>query len=330
MSFPSRHPVLVASLTAGAALAVGVVVLRRTRVDLPLALDDLDHAGHSSDLDGDDLELTSHDGARLAVHVCGPDDGPVVVLAHCWTGSQHTWAPVTRRLLAKGCRVVRWDQRGHGRSVAGHKRHSVEGLADDLETVLRELDLRDVVLAGHSMGGMTIQALATHHRDVFHERTKGIVLIATAGHAVRNPVNGAALDLIAANRLERLFERPGTGRVLVRSSFGRSPKAGHVHATLADWLATPAHVRNEFLRAFAELDLREGNAAIDVPTQILVGSFDTLTPVFAARALHATIPGSTLRILPGKGHMLPYEAPDEVAGAILAAVHTPAAVRSTT
>lgn len=327
MSFIRRHPVLVTAGVAGAA-AGAVALARRTKADLPLALDDLDHAGHSSDLDGTELELTSHDGGQLVVHVCGPDDGPVVVLAHCWTGSRHTWAPVTRRLLSKGCRVVRWDQRGHGRSVAGHKRHSVEGLGDDLETVLRELDLHDVVLAGHSMGGMTIQALAAHHHDVFHERTRAVVLVSTAGHAVRNPVNGAALDLIAANRLERLFERPSTGRVLVRSSFGRSPQGQHVQATLADWLATPPEVRNEFLRAFAELDLRETNAKIDVPTQILVGNLDTLTPVFAARALHRTIPNATLRVLPGKGHMLPYEAPDDVAGAILAAVAAPASSSS--
>ena len=86
------------------------------------------------------------------MHTAGPEDGPVVVLAHCWTGSQQVWAPVARRLVAAGCRVVRWDQRGHGRSRAGHKGHSIEGLADDLASVLDQLDLHDVVLAGHSMG----------------------------------------------------------------------------------------------------------------------------------------------------------------------------------
>lgn len=311
---------------AGAGLAVGYRLRGRARAVAEAVLDELDLAEHSDDLEGEEVRLTSHDGGELAVHLAGDEEGPVVVLAHCWMGSRDTWAPVARRLLAEGCRVVRWDQRGHGRSVAGEKGHSIEGLADDLATVVERLALRDAVLVGHSMGGMTIQAFATHHHEAFHAATRGVVLVATAGHGLRNALNSRSPDLIKAAYVERLFERPGVGRALVRSTFGRTAHPHHLEATRAHLLATPGHVRAELATSMFAMDLREGNARIDVPTTILVGSRDTLTPVAAARSLARTIPGSDLRVLPGLGHMLPYEAPDLVAEAVLERVHAPKVV----
>lgn len=301
---------------AGLAVAAAVFAARRRRPAVELA--DHDHARHSDDLDGVESVVVSHDGGELAVSVAGPDDGPVVVLAHCWTGSRNTWAPVARRLIAAGCRVVRWDQRGHGRSVAGDKGHSIEALADDLATVLVELDLHDVVLVGHSMGGMTVQALASHHHALFHERTRGVVLVATAGSGLANPLNARAGDLMRNARIERLFERPELGQLLVRSTFGRHAHPQHLEATRADLVATPAAVRGDFADSMRAMDLRTGNAAIDVPCTILVGTRDTLTPVPLSRLMAKTIPGATLEVLPGYGHMLPYEAPDVVAEAVLA------------
>jgi pimeloyl-ACP methyl ester carboxylesterase len=319
-----RRRAVVAATVVGVAGTVLVVSTRRRRQEP--AVSDLDHAGHTDDLDGDEVEVTGLDGSALAVHLTGDPSGPVVVLAHCWTGSRHTWAPVTRRLVAAGCRVVRWDQRGHGRSVAGHKGHSIEGLADDLAVVLDELDLHDVVLVGHSMGGMTVQSFASYHHDEFHRRTRGVVLVATAGHGARNVFNAKAHELVRHARVERLLSHPATGQLLVRSTFGRHAHPHHLEATRADFVATPGEVRGEFAAAMQAMDLRAGIARIDVPTTILVGGRDTLTPVPLSRQLAATIPGARLEILPGYGHMLPYEAPDVVAGAVLAHVRVPVSV----
>lgn len=310
----------VTKVTIGAAVVGGAVLVgtRRGREAARAVLDELDQATETEHLVGEERWIISHDGAELFVTVSGPHDGPVVVLAHCWTGSRQVWAPVARRLVAAGCRVVRWDQRGHGQSRAGHKGHSIEGLADDLATVVTELDLQDVVLAGHSMGGMTVQAFATHHHDLFHERTRGVVLVATAAHRPSNLAEERMADLLAMSSVERLLEHPGTGPLLMRSTFGRQAHPHHLRATHADWTATPPAVRLEFRRAMQAMDLREGIARIDVPTTILVGSRDALTPVPLSRSLAATIPGSTLEVLPGYGHMLPYEAPDIVSDAVLA------------
>jgi non-heme chloroperoxidase len=315
---------VVISAAAAVGLGVGVAVARSRRVVIDLH--DFDRAEPTTDLGGQDHVLISADGAELLVHVAGPDDGPVVVLAHCWTGSQQTWAPVTRRLVAAGCRVVRWDQRGHGRSIAGHKGHSVEALADDLACVLTELDLRDAVLAGHSMGGMTVQALAAHDRDLFHDRTRAIVLVATAAHGLNNSPVAVLTPLLGAAALERAMGRPAVGQSFVRGTFGKTAHPHHLEVTRADFLATPAQVRVDFIVSIQDMDLREQVARIDVPATILCGSRDTLTPLPLSRALAAVIPGAVLEVLPGYGHMLPYEAPDVVSDAVLAHVVAPARV----
>lgn len=294
-----------------------------------LPLEDIDRAAHSPDLDGTEHTIMSMDGGELAVTVAGPDDGPVVVLAHCWTGSRNTWAPVARRLIAAGCRVVRWDQRGHGLSRSGHKGHTVDALGDDLATVLLELDLHDVVLVGHSMGGMTVQSLATHHPELFHERATAAVLVATAGYTPGPAARGPMADIVEAAWVERLFERPGMGARLVRATFGKQAHPDHLEATAADFKATTPRIRAEFARSMAAMDLRAGIAGIDVPTTVIVGTRDTLTPLPASRLLAATIPGAELEILPGFGHMLPYEAPDTVVDAVLAYVRSDQATDAT-
>jgi len=307
----------------GTALVGGGVALAATRRGRQVAtgvLDEIDHAVHSEHLEGEERSIISHDGAELAVTFAGPEDGPVVVLAHCWTGSRNTWAPVARRLVAEGCRIVRWDQRGHGQSRAGHKGHSIEGLADDLAAVVSDLGLHDAVLVGHSMGGMTVQAFATHHHELFHDRARAVVLVSTSAHSLDSPIHRQAKSLVRSASVERMFERPAAGRIMVRTTFGRAAHRHHVETTLADFLSTPPTVRSDFAAAMAAMDLRSGIAKIDVPTSILVGSRDTLTPAPLSRSLAATIPGATLEVLPGLGHMLPYEAPDRVAESILAHV----------
>ncbi len=152
--------------TLGAAGAAGVAYIRRggdRSVDgVRLAL------GWGEGVERPDHTVVrTLDGAQLAVWDLegGAADAPVVVLPHCWGCSHEVWLPVTRRLREEGYRVVLYDQRGHGASTRGTAPLTIETLAHDLTAVLDGTDVRDVVLAGHSMGGMTIMSLATHRPD---------------------------------------------------------------------------------------------------------------------------------------------------------------------
>lgn len=124
-----------------------------------------------------ELTAVSADGARLHVEIHGPDAAPAVVLAHGWACSTAFWAAQIRDLAADH-RVIAYDQRGHGRSPA-HPACSTDALADDLEAVL-EATLapgEQAVIAGHSMGGMTV--MAASGRTAFREHTAAVLLCST-------------------------------------------------------------------------------------------------------------------------------------------------------
>jgi pimeloyl-ACP methyl ester carboxylesterase len=109
------------------------------------------------------------------------------------------------------------------------------------------------------------------------------------------------------------------GHAWVRSAVGASPRRSHLVTTRDLVASCPPDVRAGWLAAMAEMDLRDGIAGIGVPTTVLVGTQDRLTPPKLATELADTIPGAKLVTLAGKGHMLPLEAADEVAEVIAAA-----------
>jgi non-heme chloroperoxidase len=264
------------------------------------------------------------DGAALAVWDLagqGPD-APAVVLPHCWGCSHEIWLPVARRLRVEGYRVVLYDQRGHGASSRGTAPLAIETLAHDLAVVLDATDVRDAVLAGHSMGGMTIMSLATHRPDVLRERAKATVLVATAATSVSDRSGQSARvasALVASPAVTRAM-RAKNGHLFVRYAFGDSPVRAHVDLTRALFGGCHGTVRGDFLLAFASMDLLEGIATIDMPTTVMVGSRDALTLPKKAEQIVATVPGARLVALENRGHMLPLEDPDAVTDEIVRAV----------
>jgi pimeloyl-ACP methyl ester carboxylesterase len=268
--------------------------------------------------------VRTRDGAELAVwDLEGAVAGaPVVVLPHCWGCSHEVWVPVARRLREEGYRVVLYDQRGHGVSTRGTAPITIEILAHDLEAVLEETDVRDAVLAGHSMGGMTIMSLATHRPEVLKERAKAAVLVATAATnpGDRSPQSVQfARAMIASPFVSRAMTMRN-GHLFVRGVFGTSPVRAHMDLTRELFGNCDGNVRGDFLAALATLNLLEGIENIDVPTTVMVGSRDTLTVPSKADQMVATIPGARLVTLKDRGHMLPLEEPDAVTDEIVRAV----------
>lgn len=264
--------------------------------------------------DGERRKIETTDGATLVLDLSGPADGPVVVLAHCWGGDPANWAAVTRQLVESGHRVVRWYQRGHGPSTVGADGFAIERFGADLAEILVELDLHDVVLAGHSLGGMTAQAFAIHHSEVCNARVKAMLLVATAAGGLAATPIGRTKDLLVKNvaLLDRAMASP-YGHLLVRNTLGKGATPGMVRATRDHFVGTPPATRAGIAEAMFVMDLREGGRTITVPTMIVVGTRDPLTPVAQSRAMANAIPGAHLEVLPGLGHMLPFEAPARLA-----------------
>jgi non-heme chloroperoxidase len=320
----SRRILLVGgTLAAGAAAGAAYRRLRRDRS--PDAVDSRPSLGWGDGIDRPEHRVVrTADGAELAVWDLEGDgpDAPTVVLPHCWGCSHEIWIPVARRLRERGHRTVLYDQRGHGASTRGTAPLAVDTLAHDLQAVLQATDVRDVVLAGHSMGGMTIMSLATHRPEVFKERAKATVLVATAATSVGDrSLRGAQLaGAMVASPLVTRAMRARNGHLFVRGVFGADPERSHMDLTRELFAGCHGTVRGNFLVSLATMNLLEGIATMDVPTTVMVGSRDTLTLPKKADEIVSTVPGARLVTLKDRGHMLPLEDPDAVTDEIVRAV----------
>lgn len=272
--------------------------------------------------------VTSADGARLHVEVHGREQDPAVVLIHGWTCKTAFWAPVIRELTATGHRVIAYDQRGHGRTPAADMRaYDPAVLADDLCAVL-DATLEpgeQAVLGGHSMGAMTLIAAAG--RPQLQQRAAALVLCSTG---VRRLVAGARVlpfrsesTRIRAHRFLLLSKlplgpvSPATKKALKYGTLGPDATAGQVAAVARIVHDCPRRVRGAWGRVLAELDIAEKAAELHVPTAVIVGTHDRLTPPGLARELADSLPRCTgLHELPRLGHMTPVESPEEVSGVL--------------
>ncbi|KJY22281.1 MULTISPECIES: alpha/beta fold hydrolase [unclassified Streptomyces] len=272
-----------------------------------------------------ELVAVSADGSRLHVEVHGDEGAPAVVLSHGWTCSTAFWAAQIRALAATH-RVVAYDQRGHGRSPAARE-HSTTALADDLVAVLGATLApgERAVVAGHSMGGMTIMAAAA--RPEFTEHAAAALLCSTGSSALvaqarvlpvragraRTRVTGAFLG----SRAPLGPVTPMARSVLKYATMGPGSAPDKVEACAAIVHACPTGVRHAWSRVLAALDLDADVARLNVPTTVIGGTADRLTPIVHARGLAAALPDCVgLTELTGMGHMTPVEAPEAVTGAV--------------
>jgi len=273
-----------------------------------------------------ELTAVSADGARLHVEVHGPEGGaPTVVLAHGWTCSTAFWAAQIRDLAADH-RVIAYDQRGHGRSPASPE-CTAGVLADDLEAVLAATLApgEKAVLVGHSMGGMTLMAASARPR--FREHAVAALLCSTGSsrlvaESLVLPLRSGRLRTWLTGRI--LGSRAPLGpvtplarRILKYATMGAGSSPAMVEACARIVHACPRRVRYAWGRVFDLLDLDDGVRELAVPTAVVAGTVDRLTPVVHARALAALLPHCVgVTELPGLGHMTPVEAPELVNGRI--------------
>ena len=268
------------------------------------------------------------DGARLLAQEYLParpldETLPTLVLAHGWTLTHAAWRPVIEEVLRhRAVRVVAYDQRGHGESTMGRpERASVRLLGHDLRAVLDAVaPTGGVVLGGHSMGGMTVMAYAGEHHPDFSSRVRGVALVGTAASvAGRKPIPLESFVMGVASRAPRIAPRLLVPTAVQgRLMFGRGADPAQVREAVGMIKKTKMPTIGQFFHAIEDHDEIEALAHfVDVPTHILVGGNDRLTPVAWAKMLRESIPGSRLTVLPDKGHMLMYEATDPVADALI-------------
>jgi len=289
------------------------------------------------------FSVTSSDGTRLAVQVYGDGAGRrTVVLSHGWTLAAVFWTRVVNR-LANDFRVVTFDQRGHGGSdVVGPGNHTLEALSEDLAAVLGATVPagEKAVYAGHSMGGMALVAAATRRPEAVRDHVGAALLVSTgmdqllerAGVLPARRVKGSPTgELRVAGRTRHgltrfgltdprslhLAPRPVAHRILQFITMSRTATAAE-RAFCGDVvLSCPTVTWVGFAHMLAALDLSVDLRSLDVPTLVLAGSRDRLTPPWHSHRMAAALPQSLgLEIAPDAGHMTPATEPDRVAAAV--------------
>ncbi|MFG2139385.1 alpha/beta fold hydrolase [Streptomyces sp. NPDC048650] len=264
---------------------------------------------------------------------------PTVVFSHGYCLSQDSWH-FQRAALRGIVRTVHWDQRSHGRSARGHAQIdgsdpvTIDLLGRDLKAVLdAAVPEGPIVLVGHSMGGMTVMALADQFPEYVAERVVGVALIGTSAGKLSEVAFGLpsmgvkAFHAVAPGLLKALgsqSEIVERGRratadlfagLIKRYSFGTPEDVDPGIARFAERLieATPIDVVAEFYPAFAVHDKTEAVAAYDAkPALVLAGEKDLITPAEHSRTISDLLPHADLLCVPGAGHLVMLERPELV------------------
>jgi pimeloyl-ACP methyl ester carboxylesterase len=265
---------------------------------------------------GEFLDLS---GARLYYYAAGTRGAGVpVVFIHGFPTSSHLWADVIP-LMEPGHRLVVIDLLGYGRSDRPHSRPvDVRAHAERVVQLLNELRIRRACLVGHGIGGGIAQSIAVRHPElvshlclidsVAFDRWPTLgARVARAWlpitrflpvevlHAiVRRNLEGGYADPQRAKHAMDLYLRPFSG------PDGRDALVSHIHAL----------TNRETKKLGRQLK------KVSVPTAIIWGEKDRVTPVSVGQLLHSSIAGSTLQVLPDRRHFTPEEAPRQIADAI--------------
>ena len=287
--------------------------------------------------------MRTFDGLELDVRTYGPEDVPVsVVLAHCWTLNQEDWHYQVRALqreFGHRIRIVTWDHRGHGASeVAAKSTCTIDHLARDMADVIDQHAPRGrLVLAGHSIGGMTMMALAEQRPEIY-DRVVGVAFVATSSGQLNTVTLGlpemgsflrAQIPRMLALRSRTLTRRARRRapiierRVVRRFLFGEPMRLVDAALTVDGIISCSAATMVGFYENCMEHDRVEALKVLDgIPTEVLVGSRDVLTPPDHARRIADRVQGATLTVVPDAGHMLPLER-DELVSETLARLVRP-------
>ncbi|MER5523984.1 alpha/beta hydrolase [Streptomyces sp. NPDC002677] len=346
--------VLAAGAAAGVALermTVGRGMRRKARLAL-------DSAGPYGTLRGTPGKAYSDDGTELYYEVdeVEPDLGPAVsprrrrlfgrkapapvtvVFSHGYCLNQDSWH-FQRAALRGVVRTVHWDQRSHGRSGRGVDQHergvplTIDQLGRDLKAVLdAAVPEGPIVLVGHSMGGMTVMALAAQYPELIRERVVATVFVGTSSGRLGEVNFGLPVAGVNAVRrvLPGVLKALGTQAALVekgrratadlfagiikRYSFASRDVDPAVERFAERMIeSTPIDVVAEFYPAFTDHDKTAALAYFqDLPVLVLAGVQDLVTPSEHSEVIADLLPDAELVLVPDAGHLVMLEHPEVV------------------
>ena len=344
--------VLAAGVAAGVAVERAVLRRQRRRSDDPYAEEPFTQMPYD-----ESLMVTTEDGLDLYVEIVEPADGvyldadfaegvverpapePTLVFAHGFCLDMGTFYFQRKELIRRGeWRAVFYDQPGHGRSgsiTTGE--YELPALGDGLRAVIEEtVPEGPVVLIGHSMGGMTIMALAERHPELFEQRVAGVVLIATSAGRLNGSLPGLPEALSRVGRpllplvngatrltggvIDRARRASGDLAWLLTRRYGfggERPSPALVSYVERMNSQTPTETVARYLRTlYTHARYPALEALRAKPVLLICGDKDPITPLAHSQEMKAHLPDAELVVVPDSGHVVMLEHPDEVNAAL--------------
>lgn len=217
-----------------------------------------------------------------------------VLFIHGAGGGQYTWS-YQKSFFEKQFNPIIIELPGHGKS-GGEGEEEIERYAEHLHSFLKAMNIQEVYLVGHSMGGAITQKTALSHPEVI----KGIVLVGT----------GAKLKVfpMILEGIKKNFEE--TVQKITQFAYSRKAPEDLIRRGISDLMQCRPNVLYGDFLACDRFDVMNEVEKISLPTLILCGNEDELTPGKFSQFLHNRIKGSKLEILSGAGHMVMMESPE--------------------
>jgi pimeloyl-ACP methyl ester carboxylesterase len=326
MKLLSRSALVAAPIAAAVALAGKKTKATVREVD-SARLPSLD-ARLVTPTDVEHREFATSDGGTVHYIDTHPDDRtrPTVVLCHGVSAQWWVWSAVIDSLRCDH-RVIAWDMRGHGQSIAGSDGVTIAAAARDLKELLESLDLTRVVMCGHSMGGMELGRFMADYPAVAVQRLAGACFLATSANTRTGTLRtgGWAYSSGAINKVGKLAgDRPpsfssgsSVAVSLMRAAFGPTVTRRMIDDQI--------RCQNEFLPKSnreagaslathnVEAQLRKNQSAlVSISMSVISGTHDRLTPPIHGRGIVAVLPHASWTELAHCGHNILLEDPDSV------------------
>ena len=270
--------------------------------------------------------ITTKDGTRIAYKDWGK--GQPVLFSHGWPLAGDAWAGQMLFFGQHGYRVIAHDRRGHGLSDQPWEGNTMDQYADDLAELIEKLDLKDIVLIGHSTGGGEVARYIGRHGS---ERVAKVVLVgAVPPLMLKTDVNpeGTPLEVFDGIRRGVATNRSQFFRDLTMPFYGFNREGATVDEGLRDsfWLMGMAGgIKGEYdcIREFSEVDYTADLERIDRPTLVIHGDDDQIVPIAASAEKTAKIvKGARLKVYNGGCHGLAQVDPDTFNADVLAFIRS--------
>lgn len=244
-------------------------------------------------------------------------EGQPVVFSHGWAQSADAWDAQMVFMGERGFRVIAHDRRGHGRSSQTWTGNDMDTYADDLGELIDTLDLHQVILVGHSVGGGEVARYIGRHGT---DRVAKVVLLsAVVPLMLKTPSNpnGRPIETFDQLRAATLHDRSQLLKDLAVQLYGYNRDGAAVSQGMIDsfWReGMQAGIKSllDCITSFSETDFTSDLKRIDVPTLIAQGDDDQIVPIGLSALRSATlVKGATLKVYPGGPHGLAQVRQDE-------------------